>query len=251
METQKTQNTPTPPYISIPKLARLVEIIGSRNLSQITADHFTSRDFGKADAYLAMGTLRFLGLIEENGNTTESLKKFQLVGDQKKKAIEEVVKTAYKKLFGAFVDKAPYEIDEKELVNEFIVEYGMSQRTSPSAVKAFLWLCGKAGLVEETIKIQKRAKRETGDASGNRTSIERHSSGVHKQTDPLPHTQNIETAGISLRFDGGIMVFIPNSTAKASNAIALGELKDAANALNAFAAKFLLTGGDSKAEQNV
>lgn len=235
------QNDHTPPYLSIPKLDRLIEIIGSRNLSQITPDHFTSRDFSKADAYLAMGTLRFLGLVDENGNTTESLKKFQLVGDQKKKAVENVIKNAYIKLFGVFVDKAPYEIDEKELINEFIVEYGMSKRTAPSAVKAFLWLCEKAGLREESIKVQKRAKREVVDSPLN------HQNAITKHEQRPQYNQKLE-AGITLKLDGGISIFIPNDTSRASNAIAVGELKAAVESLNLFASKFLLS---EESNQNV
>ncbi len=250
MEVPK-QSTLTPPYLSILKLNKLIETISSRNIAQISLDHFTSRDFSKADAYLAMGTLRFLGLILENGETTESLKKFQLIGDQRKKAVEGVIKTAYSKLFATFIDKAPYDVDEKELINEFTVQYGMSQRTAPSAVKAFLWLCGKAGLVEDTIKIQNRTKKENGVNTTKKNNAFAHRGGTNMNSGAFQHNREIET-GVTLTLAGGISVFVPNSTPNVSNAIAVGELKNAVEALNLFASKFLLkTEGEDGAAQNI
>jgi hypothetical protein len=161
------ENSVTPTYLSVPKLAKLITIISSRNLSQIGTDQFIGHDFSKSDATLAVSSLRFLGLIDENGKATESIKKFQLNGEQRLKTTQEIIKMAYSKLFDAFVGSMPYATSETELENEFIIQYNMSKRTAGSAVRAFLWLCESVGLCEAKIKVQDRKKRDSNGGEEN------------------------------------------------------------------------------------
>ena len=111
------------------KLAKLVEIVKSRNIVQVNPTHFITQGFSQADAYVAINSLRFLGLVDENNNTTDSFRKFQLVGEQGKKGMEEIIKSAYSKLFESFANGNPYdEINRDNLINDFMIQYNISKR---------------------------------------------------------------------------------------------------------------------------
>src|SRR3989344_415812 len=157
---KEEQKKPTPPYLSMSKLAKLVEVITSRNMSQINPSYFIGQGFSQADAYVAINSLRFLGLIDNASNTTASFRKFQLVGAQGKKEVVEIIKSSYSKLFESFVVGNPYDAaSEENLINDFMIQYEISKRIAVPATKAFLWLCEFAGLREITIKTQERKKR--------------------------------------------------------------------------------------------
>ena len=122
-----------------------MELISQRSLSNVMPEYFKNYGFGQADAYLAINTLKFLGIIDDNGKTTDELKRFQLRGDTRNSEVQEILKVAYKRLFD--VIQEPYKLSKDDLTNEFMHHYGLSRRIAPSAVSAFLKLCEFCGLV--------------------------------------------------------------------------------------------------------
>lgn len=170
---KEEKKTTVPPYLSVTKLAKLVDIISTRNLWQVTPAHFTAQNFSKPDAYLALGTLRFLGLIDDSGNATSSLRNFQFTGEKRQKGVEEVVRSSYSKLFDTFIGNKPFDAGESELINDFMVQFDMSKRTAGPAARAFLWLCEQAGLKEATIKIQQREKKDNTNKRGKQAQQDR------------------------------------------------------------------------------
>jgi hypothetical protein len=142
---QKKQ--PTPPYMSLPQLEKLIELVSTRNIPIITTSLFRGYGFNDFDATVSVGALRFLYLIDESGKPTASMSKLRLKGDARKKAFEEIVRKAYEKLF-TVVD-APHELSLDDLNNEMVVQYDLTPRVVRSAVPAFRKLCEYAGLLEE------------------------------------------------------------------------------------------------------
>ncbi|MFA5127657.1 MAG: DUF5343 domain-containing protein [Patescibacteria group bacterium] len=223
----------TPPYLSMAKLAKLVEIVKSRNMTQVNPTHFITQGFSQADAYVAINSLRFLGLVDDNNNTTDLFRKFQLVGEQGKKGMEEVIKSAYSKLFESFANGNPYdEGNEDNLINDFMIQYAISKRIAGPASKAFVWLCEQAGLREQSIKIQERKIRVT--------STKKLADKSNNKNKPQADTKNENPTGVALTLNGGIIISIPTTDIRTSQAIALGELKSAVEELNKFALKYIV-----------
>lgn len=143
-----------PPYLSLSALERVVSLLSTRSLDEITFDYLNNQGFGKSDVYTAIVALRFLGLIDNQGKTTEAAKKLHLQGEPRTKALQEMIRSAYSKLFKTVTE--PQKLSSEELHNEFIAQYGITKRIAKSAVPAFLWLCEMAGLKEKSLEPRKR-----------------------------------------------------------------------------------------------
>lgn len=148
MENENIEKTQVKiPYLSASKMGKLMELISERSLINITAEYFKNYGFGQVDAYLAINTLKFLGVIDDNSKATNLLRKFQLRGDTRNIEVQGVLKTAYQKLFDTVNE--PQKLSKDDLTNEFMHHYALSRRVAISAVPAFLKLCEFAGLVEQ------------------------------------------------------------------------------------------------------
>lgn len=222
IDENKVETSVTPPYLSVAKLDKLFGILSSRNIIQVTQDYFFTQGFSKADAYLAVGTLRFFGLVDDSGKTNESLRSFQLVGNQKKKKIEEIVRSSYALLFQIFASNAPYKSSKDDLINEFITQYKISKRIADPAVRAFLWFCERAGLREPSIKVQERKPKmkKFNNSPYNEMAIK---AAKREEMTALSGT-GIRQSGIPLELGGGIYLFVPIIKPDVSEMIALGEL---------------------------
>ena len=177
------------PYLSAAKMGRLMELVSERSLTIITPEYFKNYGFGQADAYLAINTLKFLGVIDDNGKSTDVLRRFQLRGDIRNMEVQQILKVVYKRLFDAVDD--PYKLSKDDLTNEFMHHYSLSRRIAISAVPAFLKLCEFAGLVDQGSVIT----RKRIDKSNKKQSDDR---SVNKGSD-------INNVNISIPIDGGKM----------------------------------------------
>lgn len=142
-----SKNTLKIPYLSASRMEKLLELVSERSLINIEPSYFEKYGFSKADAYLAINTLKFLGLIDENDRSTDLLRKFQLKGEIRNKETQQILKDAYKDLFNTATE--PYKLSKDDLTNEFMHHYGLSKRVAASAVPAFLKLCEFVGFLEQ------------------------------------------------------------------------------------------------------
>jgi hypothetical protein len=193
-----------PPYLTITKLQRLVQLLSTRR--EINADYLKSQ-FGTNDGYLAMGVLRFLKLIDVKGEPQEDIKKFFIQGEKRKDGLASIVKSGYARLFATL--DAPQDLPIEELTNEFIALYDVSPRVARSAVPAFLYLCMEAGM--KTVETRKR--KIASPPSGSRVR-----QPLRKKVDygpSRPSTSEIEAQiennpSYCISFPAGIKLCIPN-----------------------------------------
>ena len=152
-------NTPTPPYASVSKVNEMFELLNVRSFSSISPSDLKTRRFSTADAFQVVATLKFLGLLNEDGSKTDKLTKIQLRGEQRTNALKEIVTGAYKLLFSVVPEANMLSRDE--LHNELMAIYKVSPRIAKTAAPLFLWLCKQAGLdVSEEIIIRDQIPRE-------------------------------------------------------------------------------------------
>ncbi|HEY4506311.1 MAG TPA: DUF5343 domain-containing protein [Candidatus Paceibacterota bacterium] len=150
----------SPPYLSATKIEELMRLVANRNLTNVSADIFETYGFNASDAILAVTTLRFLGVIDNNGKATDLMSKLRLTGETGKKELEKIVRSSYKKIFDA--TDAPQNLPADELVNEMLVQYSnISQNVAKSASRAFLKFCVLAGLKEESAVVTRKRSPKT------------------------------------------------------------------------------------------
>ena len=193
--------TVLPPYLALARLEKLVDLFSTRRFEQVSGKELRSYGFTGTDASVAMGTLRFLGLVDTQGGITEKARKFHLQGDSRKKELQGIIRDAFQELFKK-VDE-PYKLSRVELENEFLVVYDITPRIARTAVPAFLWLCGQAGLVEEgLVKVRDMGQKEK--AGSPKERIRSSSSSVSKR-------ERGEFASEYSFEHEGIRVFVPTT----------------------------------------
>ncbi|MCH8821154.1 DUF5343 domain-containing protein [Patescibacteria group bacterium] len=151
-----------PPYVPLSKLIETFRLLSTRSFSSFGPSDLTNRGFSKTDAFQSVSALKFLGFVDE-ANRTNDLSKLHLKGDERSKAILEIVKKSYTKIFETIPEAN--KLPKNELYNEFVALYNLSPRLANPSVSNFLWLCNESGLEvsEQPIgrKKNKVAERKT------------------------------------------------------------------------------------------
>jgi hypothetical protein len=225
----KSKNTP--PYLSVAKLSQLFGLVSSRNFSEINHSDLKHYGFGDSDIYIAIGTLRFLGIIDRSNKVLPAAKKLHLQGSSRTEAIAEMTRSAYAAVF----DRVPNLVDlpPAEMHNEFLIAYGITPRVAKSALPAFLWLCEQGGLRELPVANEKRGTKIS-------SSVRPEPNLPAKRVGGAISGGTAPTDSLEFDFSGGIKLVIPKAGPDLATAIAQGELKRISDEINEFARKYLL-----------
>ncbi len=149
----------TPPYLGIAKLEKVFDLVSSRNFDEVSINLFMKYGFGKIDAQFAVSTLRFLGVVDDEGRATESMATLRLSNEKRKPEFEKIFRQAYRKLFA--IVSAPQELSSSELLDDFRSQYDLSLRVAKAAIPVFIKLAEYAGLKEEGSIVGRLRKPKT------------------------------------------------------------------------------------------
>ena len=90
-----------------------------------------------------LAQLKYLRVIDEQGKPTPLLPMLNMVGEEQKKAFQEIARSSYQDLLGELkIDKALPD----DLINFFIRRYGFTRDKGINAAKFFLYLTEKASI---------------------------------------------------------------------------------------------------------
>ena len=189
----------TPPYLSVSRLQKTIELISAKNFSEIAVVLFEANGFSKLDANLAISTLKFLGLIDDAGLPTETMSSIRLQGDPRRQAFLKIVERSYEPIFDT--SPRPQDLQPVELGNAFRAHYPhLSERVIKTAIPVFLKLCELAGLKEAGSVVSRERKPRTLIARTNQKN--RHSSENQKNSTENNssdfHVQNIVKGKMSI-----------------------------------------------------
>ena len=163
MVNMDTNEKLSPPYGSISRLKYVFDLFSTHNFPQVTTTFLRSRGFSGTDAFQTIAALKFLGIIDMEGNRTTKMTGLQLKGEEKMTSIQEIIKNAYSKLFETVSE--PHKLPKDDLHNDFVSIYGLSGRLASTAVPNFLWLCKEAGLEVSDAPAVKERKPRTNSIS--------------------------------------------------------------------------------------
>ncbi len=120
---------------------RFLAVIQRQNPSVIDAS-FVSQIAPSNEGKL-LAQLKFLRVVDEQGKPTQLLPLLNMVGEEQKKAFQEIAQGSYKDLFQELnVDRAVPD----DLVNFFIRKYGFTRDKAINASKFFLYLAEKGSI---------------------------------------------------------------------------------------------------------
>ena len=174
-----------PPYAPWLQVKAFLDKIKLLNPRSINAEWLLGNQMGGAQSGPLLATIRFLGLITENGSSTATLDSLKVRSvEAYKPALEHVVRDAYRDLFEAVDISA---VDDKSIVYDQIrTVYSCSPRVATSATPLFLQLCAEAGIQAPHIS-------DGGSATARKSGI---------PTTPRPPSQTPKPRGTTLRSNG-------------------------------------------------
>jgi hypothetical protein len=144
---------------------RFLAVIQRQNPSVIDAT-FVSQIAPSNEGKL-LSQLKFLHVIDEQGKPTQLLPMLNMVGDEQKKAFQEITRNSYQDLLGEVkIDKAVPD----DLVNFFIRKFSFTRDKGINAAKFFLYLSEKSGLLVSAELIGFLSEKSGGGPAQNGSS---------------------------------------------------------------------------------
>ncbi|MDA4130527.1 MAG: DUF5343 domain-containing protein, partial [Thaumarchaeota archaeon] len=120
---------------------RFLAVIQRQNPSVIDAS-FVSQIAPSNEGKL-LAQLKFLHVVDEQGKPTQLLPTLNMVGEEQKRAFQEIAQESYKDLFGEVkIERAVPD----DLVNFFIRKYSFTRDKAVNAAKFFLYLAEKGAI---------------------------------------------------------------------------------------------------------
>jgi hypothetical protein len=150
---------------------RFLAIIQRQNPSIIDAT-FLSQIAPSNEGKL-LSQLKYLHVIDEQGKPTQLLPMLNMVGDEQKKAFQEIAKSSYQDLLSEVkIDKALPD----DLVNFFIIRYSFTRDKGINATLFFLYLTEKGGMqisTELATFLSEKTSASAGQNGSSQTSVQR------------------------------------------------------------------------------
>jgi hypothetical protein len=168
-----------PPQGSVGWYDEFLKLLETRKVAKVDKEFLLNQEIASGgNAYTVIAGLKFLGLIDKEGNAKEAMETLSIVGEKRKENLRTVLHTAYSLLFeGVKIDLE--HTDPDTLVNCFKSDYKMgSLRTAVSAARVFVFLAQKAGIplskeiIEELAVSEEKKKKETTKPKTEKTKRE-------------------------------------------------------------------------------
>ena len=173
LEEKKSTGKRNPPARNTSRFwfERFLAVIQRQNPSVIDATFLSQIAPSNEGKLLAQ--LKFLRVIDEQGKPTQLLPMLNMVGDEQKKAFQEIAKNSYQDLLSEVkIDKAVPD----DLVNFFIRKYSFTRDKGINAAKFFLYLTEKGAVQvspELTSFLSEKANNGQGQNGSSQTSVQR------------------------------------------------------------------------------
>ena len=151
---EETTTERVPPHTCLPVwIDRFFDAIRDLNTPLITREFISANVVSSGHQGKVLIALRFLWLLDQNGNVTPRLRALRVIGPEFTTNLAIVVQQAYSGLLGTVVVKSA---SFNSLVNFLMQRYSMNKDQASSAGRFFVHLASRAGmeLSEELSKLE-------------------------------------------------------------------------------------------------
>jgi len=131
------------PYIPPAWLAKFFDLNHRQKIDKVGKEFVQLNIVGSGNESKMISALRFLGLIDENGDATPKLASLRVLGDDFRKNLTVIVTEAYHDLVSTIVLDAAR---PENLINFFVQRYDYSPALAKSALGLFVWLASQTDL---------------------------------------------------------------------------------------------------------
>ena len=136
-----------PPQSSVKSVEEFLALLENRKVPKVDKNFLQKQGIARGNENKLISGLKFIGLIDKDGNSTEKMDQLSVVGEKRKENLAAIVRTAYSLIFEE-ISLDLKKIDPDTLINAFKKDYKMgSIDTATRGVKIFVFLAQKAGIV--------------------------------------------------------------------------------------------------------
>ena len=140
----KSTNEPlAPPYGPASGMLEGLRLLQKTTPARVDAAFLRTHKIAPGNEYKVVGSLRFLGLVDDDGRPTETSRFLKTRGPAYTQGLQQIVRVAYEGLFSFLdLDRATRE----EIYNYFITEAGVGPEMAAKTTRFFIDLCLEAGM---------------------------------------------------------------------------------------------------------
>jgi len=160
-----------PPFGSVKWYDDFFKLLQRIKIDKVDIPFLKTNEIALGNERKVINGLKFLDLIDENGNATDRMSDLSVVGDELTKNFEKMVRDAYSVLFSKVgVEKAKPD----DVVNGLRINYDMALSTAKLGAKVFVFLAQKAKIplsksIAEGLEVttrERKAKRKAKEPKG-------------------------------------------------------------------------------------
>jgi hypothetical protein len=173
----KPETVYLPPQGTVRWYDDFLKLLETRKVTKVDREFLQNQGIASGNEYTIIAGLKFLELIDKEGNSKEAMDTLSVVGEKRKENLGTVLHKAYSLLFeGVKIDLE--HTDPDTLVNCFKSDYKMgSPTTAGNAARIFVFLAQKAGMslskeIIEELAVSEEKKRETTKPKAEKTKQE-------------------------------------------------------------------------------
>jgi len=165
--------------------------------------------------------LKFLGLVDNDGNATERMKSLSLVGNELAGNFDKMVRDAYSVLFSKVVDLEKAKADD--VINCLRIDYHMAPSTAKQGARIFVFLARKAKMpLSESIADELEAKPRKREIKEKRKKQPKTTKPSHKigDTEEVGDYVLIPGGMIPLQYGDKFILFLQKGDRKTRQKVA-------------------------------
>ena len=130
-----------PPYGPTRGTIQALDLMRRMTPPRIDSDYLRLSKIAPGNEYKAVGALKFLGLIDEEGKPTEASRVLKTKGAAYTLGLQDIVRKAYAGIFNGF---NPNKITREEIYNYFVTQGGLGAEMATKATRFLIKLCRQA-----------------------------------------------------------------------------------------------------------
>lgn len=133
-----------PPYGAVKWYEDFFNLLERVQIDKVDASLLETNTIASGkNVYSVINGLKFLDLIDEEGNATEKMHSLRVVGEEYEKNFHKIINEAYASLISKVeMEKALAD----DVINRFIRDHNMPRSTAKQATRVFVFLAQKAGI---------------------------------------------------------------------------------------------------------
>lgn len=165
-----------PPYGSVKWYREILGIVRKKKPKTIDKEFLRINQIAPGNETKVLLGLKFLGIIDEEGNPTELMDSLRTLNEDKfREALRNIINKAYADLFDKLIlERASF----MDLVTYFMQVHGMSETVAKQAAHCFIFFCQESGIhLPENLTVKAKEKipqPAKGAPRKRKTRVEKH-----------------------------------------------------------------------------